>query len=126
MVKRLSADALDQELATHNPVSERDLDDAARRPAATALLRHIFERTGGVGHGRDADDAAEPKNKAGDPGTEHNAGAADEAGERVEDPTPSGRLWLRAAPQPSNHNGRGRVHADHVGIHKDAAGGEER
>ncbi len=43
MLTRRSADAIERELARRNPVFERDLGDAAHLPAATALLRDIFE-----------------------------------------------------------------------------------
>lgn len=43
MLTRWSADALDRELARLNPVPGRDLGDAAHSPAATTLLRHIFD-----------------------------------------------------------------------------------
>lgn len=43
MLKRWSADALDRELARHNPVSDSQLAAAAHTPPATALLRRIFD-----------------------------------------------------------------------------------
>lgn len=47
MLTRWSAEALDRELARLNPVPGRDLGEAAHSPAATALLRHIFDLADG-------------------------------------------------------------------------------
>ncbi len=43
MLNRWSADALDRELARHNPIAEGELGEAAHSPPATALLRRIFD-----------------------------------------------------------------------------------
>jgi hypothetical protein len=52
VLKRWPAETLDLELARRNPVPQCDVAGAAHTPAATALLRHIFELADG------ADDAA--------------------------------------------------------------------